>query len=124
MTFPPNGWQQYQGRRGAIANILDPRCYTIEWLDTMVVNGDALVFASKEAVIVMAVKQYPAGATELHGLVCVGDMNAALLLLDEAEAWANQQRVTFSCVASREGWRRVLKDRGYSLYQTELRKEL
>lgn len=124
MMFPPQGWDEYQRRRDTIAALLDPRCYTIEWLDVQIVNGDALVFASSEAVIVVAVKQYPAGATELHGLVAAGRLEAVLPLIDEAVEWARLARVTFACVASRPGWSRVLKDRGFSLYQQELRKDL
>lgn len=119
-----HGWDQYLDRRDAIAAMLDPRCYSIDWLDGMILAGDARVFASAGAVIVVTVKQYPAGATELHGLVAAGELDAILPLIAQAEDWARAGGVTFACIASRPGWSRVLKDRGYSLYQTELRKDL
>jgi len=120
----PPGWFEYTERSAEIAQLLDTRCYTMEWLDAQIMNGDARVFASDDAVIVVAVKQYPAGATELHGLVAAGALEAILALIDESTAWAAQVGVTFACIASRPGWGRVLKDRGFSLYQTELRKDL
>lgn len=119
-----HGWDEYLDRRDAIAAMLDPRCYSIDWLDGMILAGNARVFASPDAVIIVTVKQYPAGATELHGLVAAGELNAILPLIKQAEDWARSVGVTFACIASRPGWSRVLKDRGYSLYQTELRKDL
>lgn len=124
MIFPPEHWSEYQSRRSTIRGMLDERCYTIDWLDVMIANGDARVFASPEAVIVVAVKRYPAGATELHGLVAAGTLNAILPLIAESEEWAKGNGVTFAAIASREGWSRVLKESGYRLHQTELRKEL
>jgi len=119
-----HGWDEYLDRRDTIAAMLDTRCYSIKWLDGMILNGDARVFASSDAVIVVTVKQYPAGATELHGLVAAGELDAILPLIERAEDWAREGGVAFACIASRPGWARVLKDRGYGLYQVELRKDL
>ena len=124
VNFPPNNWHAYLDRRDAIAALLDARCHNIEWLDACIIGGACRVFASDAAVIVVMVKQYPAGATELHGLVAAGDLEAILPLIDDAEHWARENGVTFASIASRQGWERVLKDRGYRLYKTELRKEL
>lgn len=117
-------WDHYQARRNAIAALLDPRCYSIEWLDQQILDSEALLFTSADAIIVVAVKRYPAGATELHGLVAAGEMEAILPLIGQAEDWARNLGVTFACIASRPGWERVLKTRGYRLYQTDLRKDL
>jgi len=124
MRFPPDFWQEYVARKDAIEPLLDQRCHNIEWLDVQIVNGDARVFASPDGLVVVTVKQYPAGATELHGLVAAGELDAILPLIDQAEDWARQMGVTFACISSRPGWVRVLKNRGYSIYQTDLRKDL
>ena len=124
MTFPPPGWAEYRQHRPAIAALLDPRCYTIDWLDVQILNGDARAFGNDTSAIVVAVKQYPAGATELHGLVAAGDLPGILDLIYEAEAWGRSHGLTFACIASRPGWARVLKDRGYAMHQTTLLKEL
>jgi len=124
IEYPPPAWSEYRAHRDEIAGILDPRCFTIDWLDLQILNGDALVFGSDDAVIVTCVKKYPAGATELHGLCAAGDLAAILPLIEQAEDWARDMGVTFACIESREAWVRILRNRGYQLYQTSLRKDL
>lgn len=124
VIFPPPAWNEYQRHRDEIRGLLDPRCHRIEWLDVRILNGDALAFGNDRAVIVVEVRQYPAGATELHGLVAAGDLSEILPLIDQAEAWGRSTGVTFASIASRPGWGRVLKDRDYSVYQVTLRKDL
>jgi hypothetical protein len=104
--------------------MLDPRCYTADWLDVQLLGGMAAAKGSDTAVIVFTVKTYPAGATELHGLVAAGKLAGILDLIEQAEVEAKAAGVTFACIASRPGWARVLKGRGYEMHQTELRKEL
>lgn len=122
--YPPEHWDAYQSRRSEIAQVLDQRCHTIDWMDVQILNNHARVFASDDAVIVVTVKQYPAGATELHGLCAAGSLRAILPLIEQAESWARDAGITFACIASRPGWERVLKNRGFTLYQVELRKDL
>lgn len=124
MIFPPPAWAEYRERRADIASLLDNRCFTIDWLDVQVFNGDAMAFGNPDAVIVVEVRRYPAGATELHGLVAAGSLEAILPLIDEAESWGRAHGVTFASIASRPAWGKVLKDSGYSVYQTVLRKDL
>ena len=124
VIYPPQHWGAYSSRRAEIEPLLDARCYTIDWLDVQILNDAARVFASDDAVIVVTLKQYPAGAVELHGLVAAGELAAILLLIDEAEEWARAGGVTFASIASREGWGRVLKSRQYVVHQVELRKDL
>ncbi len=114
----------YQRHRDAIAALLDPRCYTIDWLDGQIERGDMIAFGNDAAAIVVAVKQYPAGATELHGMVAAGDLAVILKLIVKAEHWAIERGITFACIASRSGWSKVLLRHGYSVYQTVLRKDL
>lgn len=124
LILPPRGWEQYRERRQAIAELLDPRCYSIGWLDLRILEGAVRVFANEDAVIVTELRAYPAGAREIHGLVATGDLEAILTLIEEAEEWARGEGIDFATIASREGWQRVLSGRGYAPYQVELRKEL
>lgn len=124
VIFPPAAWGEYRRHREEIRALLDPRCHRIEWLDVRILNGDALAFGNADAVIVVEVKRYPAGATELHGLVAAGELDAILPLIEQAEQWGRQSEITFASIASRPAWSRVLKDKGYSVYQTTLRKDL
>lgn len=124
MMFPPQAWAEYRRHRAEIAELLDPRCYTIEWLDNEIVNGNAICFGSDGAVIVVTARSYPAGAIELHGLVAAGDLADILALIEIAERWGADHGCTFACISSRPGWARVLKNQGYAVHQVELRKEL
>lgn len=83
-----------------------------------------MAFGNDRAVIVIEVKIYPVGATEVHGLVAAGDLDAILSLIDEAEEWGRAHGVTFAGISSRPGWARTLEGRGYRVWQTHIRKEL
>lgn len=124
VMFPPPGWHGYVGHREEISGLLDPRCYCIGWLDKELLDGRAHALANDDAVIVFAVRTYPEGAKELHGLVAAGRLAAIIPLIGEAERWAKAEGCVFACIASREGWRKVLEECGYMLHQIELRKEL
>lgn len=110
--------------RRKFEKLLDPRFYNIEWLDQGVAGGVAVPFGNARACIVVEIKQYPAGAKEVHGLCAAGDMGAILDLIDQAEEWGREQGAIVATIASREGWGRVLHHKGYRPYQSEIRKEL
>ena len=122
--FPPQGWAEYQRHRDEIAAMLDPRCYSIEWIDVSLLNRGAVAMGNDRAVIVVTVKHYPAGATELHGLVAAGELSGILELIDQAEEAGRANGLTFACIASRPGWTRVLKGKGWEMHQISLRKDL
>lgn len=124
MMFPPDGWKAYQDHRAEIAALLDPRCYTIEWLDCEILNGAIRVMGDDRAVIAFEVKNYPTGALELHGMVAAGELPAILGLIEQAEEWARAQGIAFASIASRPGWARVLAGRGYAVDQVTIKKDL
>lgn len=124
MIFPPPCWAEYKTHRDEIASLLDPRCHTIDWLDTQLLSGDALAFANATSVIIITVKAYPAGATELHGLVAAGELAGILALIDAAEEWGAKAGITFAVISSRPAWSRVLKNKGYAVKRVELAKDL
>ena len=120
MTF----WPAYLSRRGEIAGLLDPRCYTMNWLDSQVWCGRIRCWHDDDALILAEVRMFPAGAREIHGMIAVGDLGGILGLIEQAEQWAINENIEFATIASRAGWSKVLKSRGYAPFQIELRKEL
>lgn len=124
ITFPPPFWSEYHRHREEIADMLDQRCHTIEWLDTQLLSGDVLAFGNATSVIIITVKAYPAGATELHGLAAAGELDGILALIEEAEKWGARAGITFACISSRPAWARVLKNKGYAVKRVELAKDL
>lgn len=124
VIFPPPCWAEYKAHRDEIASLLDPRCHTIDWLDTQLLSGDVLAFGNATSVIIITVKAYPAGATELHGLAAAGELDGILALIEEAEKWGARAGITFAVISSRPGWSKVLKSKGYAVHQVEVRKDL
>lgn len=117
-------WPRYLERRADIAALLDPRCYTMAWLDEQVWCGRIKLWADDAALILAEVRTFPAGSREIHGMMAVGELDGILGLIEQAEQWAINEGIEFASIASRAGWSRVLKSRGYSPHQTNLRKEL
>ena len=111
--------------RDGFASILDPRFYTIDWLDGQVWAGFTKVFAADDACIVTEVKIYPTGAREVHGIAAVGSMDSIIdQLIPQAEAWGRSLGCITASIASRPGWIKALKPHGYELHQCEIRKDL
>lgn len=117
-------WQAYLGRRDDIAQILDPRCYTIDWLDRQLWAGKFQLWANADAVMVTELREYPAGARDLHAMAAAGSLEGISEIRARAEEWARGSGVEFASAASRPGWVRVLERCGYELHQVEMRKEL
>lgn len=111
--------------RQAFAEVMDPRLYTIDWLDRQVVTGGVKFWATEDAAIIAQIKTYPTGAMDIEGLIAAGDMaDIVNLLIPAAEQWAKAVGCIGAIIQSREGWARALKPHGYRIYQTALRKEL
>jgi hypothetical protein len=115
----------YQRFRTAFEALLDPRCYTIEWLDNQLASGKIRLWSTDDAAIIAEIKEYPTGARELHGLAAVGDMFVIVAeLIPQAEKWGRKMECEFASISSREGWARVMAPFGYQPYQTTIRKAL
>lgn len=114
----------YLRHRDEIAALLDPRLYSIEWLDREVATNSVGVMGDERGVIVFEIKHYPTGAMDVHGLVAAGELEAILGLIEQCENWARDHGCIGALIASRPGWARVLKSRGYEPHQVSVRKEL
>ena len=115
----------YADFRPHFAKALDPRLYTIEHLDGLVLSGRAQVWFGERAAIVTEVREYPTGARVVHGLVAAGELEEIVgTLIPRAEAWGRSLGCLLAVNESRPGWVRKLEGAGYRLHQTALRKDL
>jgi hypothetical protein len=115
----------YARWRIEFAKALDPAHYTIEWVDAQLEAGLYLLDATDKAAILTEAKVYPTGVWEVHGVLAAGDMREiADILIPLAEERARRAGAIGASIASRPGWARVLKSRGYRIDQVEVRKDL
>ena len=122
---PQDERSAYQRFRPRFAEALDPRLYTLAHLDALIHSGRAQAWYGIDAAIVTEVRTYPTGARVLHGLVAAGPLEEIVgELIPRAEAWGRTIGCVLAVVESRSGWVRKLKDAGYEIHQTALRKEL
>lgn len=115
----------YEAWRDRFAEILDPRRYTLEWLDGQVSSGRAVFWGAEDAAMLTELRRYPTGVIEIHGLVAAGDMKSIIDgLIPRAEDWARKAGCIAAVIESRAGWARQLRPHGYELHQTAIRKDL
>ena len=116
--------EAYFRHRDEIAALLDPALYTIEWVDLQVASGRVQAIGNDRAVILVEIKEYPAGGLEVHGMAAAGDLDAILPLIEQAENWGRSLGCVYGSIASREGWARVMAPHGYEVTQVTIRKVL
>jgi len=116
------GWARW---RETFAAILDPRFYSIAWLEDEIAAGRVQLLASDCAAVLIGVRAYPGGAREIHGLAAAGALDEIRSrLIPAAEAWGRANGCIVATIESRPGWARALRPDGYALHQCCLRKEL
>ena len=115
----------YAAWRERFAQALDPRLYTIEHLDALLLSARAQIWFGADAAIVTEIREYPTGARVIHGLVAAGELDEIVdALIPRAEAWASSIGCVLAVIESRPGWARALKAKGYAPHQLALRKPL
>ena len=115
----------YPRFREALAEALDPRLFSIDHLDHLLLSMRAQAWFSERAAIVTEVREYPTGAKVLHGLVAAGELREIVeILIPRAEQWARSLGCLLAVIESRQGWGRALRRHGYEPHQLALRKEL
>lgn len=123
-AWTPTGpyWHRW---RDEFAKALDERLYTIDYLDRLLLDGQAQIWFGDEAAIVTEIRPYPTGAHAIHGVVAAGELSEIIgHLIPKAEDWGRSIGCILSIIESRPGWVRKLKGAGYEIHQTAVRKEL
>lgn len=111
--------------RDEFAEMLDPRTHPLGWLDAQVWGGKMQVWGDDGGCILTEIRIFPTGAFEVHIMIAAGDMKHLVnAILPEIEEWADSIDALFVSVASRAGWAKVLKPRGYEPWQQEVRLQI
>ena len=118
-------WPEYLRFRDAFAGVLDPRFYTIEWLDGEVVCGRLLLLTHGDSAILFRVKVYTTGLKELVGELATGELlEITQALIPLAEQFGRSIGCERAVIESRAGWVKAMRSYGYELHQTTIRKAL
>jgi hypothetical protein len=114
----------YQDWRSRLLEGVDQALYPADWLDWLVSTGQAVVWCNEKAAIIAAIRLYPSGVKEVHGLLAAGDAAAIRGLVPLAEEWGKAQGCIRAAIASRPGWAKIMRQDGYEPHQIEIVKEL
>jgi hypothetical protein len=121
MSWP----EHYQKWRPSFASVIDPRYYSLAWLDGEVWSGRARFWGNDRAGLICELKTYPTGTCDVHALVAAGDFEEiADTLRPKAEDWGREHGAIGALIESRPAWGRALKTEGYEPHQLTVRKEL
>ena len=122
----PANWEAaFERFRNGFAEAMDPRLFTIEWLDEGVRSGAILFWHTDDAAITADIRVYPTNARVLHGLYATGSLLDIIeQLIPTAEAFAREQGCRWAQIDSRQAWGRMLSGKGYGPYKTAILKDL
>lgn len=125
MDQPGSNYAGYLTFRDQFGAGLDARFHTIEWLDEQVHFGGLRTIATTGAALLFEIRDYPTGATELHVVDAVGNLETANAVLRPAiENYAREIGCTFTKINSLAEWVKPLTSDGYAQQRVPLRKEL
>jgi hypothetical protein len=110
--------------RADLSATIDPRKWPLEWIEARVAEGSITLLENDTAVIGVERRHYPGGLIELHGMFACGDLNGILELIDQACIAGRAAGCDVAVIASRPGWGRVLKSRGFEVEQQMIAKDL
>ncbi len=122
--------QSYLRFRSRLAEAIDGRLFSIEYLDWLIDTGQARLWhdpgseSGAGSAIVATIRRYPTGALVVTGLCACGKLRNIRKLIPLAEQWGRENGCTLAIIESRMGWAQVLKEDGYSPHQVAVGKEL
>lgn len=118
-------WAAYTRFRPQLAEAMDPAFYPVEYLDQLLLTGQAQLFTSEHAAMIAEIKDYPGGARVVHCLVAAGRIEDIVdVIRPLVEAWGMRNGCRQAIVESRSGWMKILKPHGYGVHQVSVLKEL
>lgn len=114
----------YARFRNRLAEAIDGRLFSIEYLDWLIDTGQAQLWHDGHSAIVASIRQYPTGALVVTGLCACGKLKNIRKLIPLAEQWGRENGCVMALIESRVGWGPVLKEDGYEPHQLAVAKEL
>jgi hypothetical protein len=118
-------WLDYVPWRDRFAKAIDPRLYTLEYVDSLIQAGTARLWTSPEAAIVAQIRIYPSGARVICGVLAAGDLGQIENdLIPQAEQWGRENGCILALIEGRGGWSKVMKKHGYGPFVTVIEKDL
>lgn len=117
-------WAGYLRFRDAFAEAMDSRLYQVDYLDGLILSGQARFWRSDEAAMIAEIKTFPTGARVVHGLIAAGNLEGIKSLIPLAEQWGRANGCIGGMIDSRPGWARAMKQDGYTPHQVALWKDL
>lgn len=115
----------YADWRERFAEAMDPRFYNLAYLDWLIRSDTAQFLAGRNAALVAEIKTFPTGTRAASFVVAAGDLRELTEdLRPIVEDWGRLNGCTAALIESREGWEKVMKKHGYTLFQASIVKEL
>ena len=115
------GWEAYLPFRDEFT-ALAPDKYPPAYLDSCLLTDHWQCWGTDDAAILVEIRAYPSGLTELHGIAAAGAVEAILPLIEIAEEWGRQMGCMIAAIESRPAWAKLLPD--YEVDQVRIVKEL
>ncbi len=116
--------RDYARFRSRLAEAIDGRLFSIEYLDWLMETGQARLWHDPGSAIVAAIREYPTGARVVTGLCACGTLNDIRELIPLTEQWGRENGCILALIESRAGWAHTLREDGYEPHQMALAKEL
>jgi hypothetical protein len=114
----------YSRFRARLAEAIDGRLFSIEYLDWLIETGQARLWHDGHSAIVAAIRRYPTGALVVTGLCACGKLKDIRKLIPGAEQWGREHGCVLALIESRIGWAQALREDGYQPHQMAVAKEL
>jgi hypothetical protein len=119
LPVPPH----FEAHRERLAKALEGGFYSMDDVLKAIAEGRAQFWPGKNAAMVTEIHTYPS-ETVLQVWLGAGDMEELLLMAPGIESWARLNGCTAVIVEGRQGWSKILKEKGYAPFSVSCKKVL
>lgn len=119
LPVPPH----FEAHRERLAEALEGGFYSMDDVLRALAEGRAQFWPGNGAAMVTEIHTYPA-ETVLQVWLGAGDMGELLAMAPGIESWARLNGCTAVVVEGRQGWSKILKEKGYAPFSVSCKKAL